>query len=151
MKVVIGIGNPYRRDDGVGPALAERLTTLVASDVDVRVLDGEPTALLEAWTGARLAIVVDAVLGSPPRPGQIHRTNVAALARSSGTSSHGLGVPEAIELGQALDRLPEHLIVYAVEAADVGYGTELSPAVEAALPELLDAVLTDLERVDPDE
>jgi hydrogenase maturation protease len=146
MNVVIGIGNPYRRDDGIGPAFAERLATLVPPDVDVHVLDGEPTALLDAWTGAQLAIVVDAVLSTPPQPGQIHRTNLTALTRSSGTSSHGLGLPEAIELGRALDRLPEHLIIYTVEAADVSYGTDLSPALAAALPQLLDAVLTDLEQ-----
>ena len=145
MKVVIGIGNPYRRDDGVGPILTERLAKLVMSDVDVQVLDGEPTGLLDAWTGARLAIVVDAVLSEPPRPGQIHRTSMSTLTSSAATSSHGLGVPEAVELGRALDRLPAQLIVYAVEAADVGYGTGLSPAVAAAIPELLDAVLTDLE------
>ena len=145
MKVVIGIGNPYRNDDGVGPALAERLAKLVTSDVDVRVLDGEPTALLDAWTDAQLAIVVDAVLCEPARPGQIHRTSTTALNSNSATSSHGLGVPEAVELGEVLGRLPERLIVYAVEAADVGYGTDLSPAVAAALPELLDAVRIDLE------
>src|SRR5262249_40582235 len=33
MKVVIGIGNPERRDQGVGPVLAERLAKLVMSDV----------------------------------------------------------------------------------------------------------------------
>jgi hydrogenase maturation protease len=146
VNVVIGIGNPYRRDDGIGPALAGRLTRLGLSNVDVRVLDGEPTSLLEAWTGARLAIVVDAVLCRPARPGQIHRTSLPGLAGRPATSSHGLGVPEAIELGRALDRLPGRLIVYAVEAADVGFGTDLSPEVAAALPELLDAVLTDLER-----
>jgi hydrogenase maturation protease len=146
MRVVIGIGNPYRRDDGIGPALAERLTRLALTNVDIRVLDGEPTGLLDAWTGARLAIVVDAVLGKPARPGQIHRTSLPELARAPAASSHGLGVPEAVELGQALGRLPDRLIVYAVEAADVGFGTDLSPEVAAALPELLDAVLTDLER-----
>jgi hydrogenase maturation protease len=146
MRVVIGIGNPYRRDDGVGPALAERLTRLGISNVDIRVLDGEPTGLLDAWTGASLAIVVDAVLSQPARPGQIHRTSLPDLARAPAASSHGLGVPEAVELGRALHRLPDRLLVYAVEAADVGYGTELSPAVAAALPELLDAVLTDLEK-----
>jgi hydrogenase maturation protease len=146
MRVVIGVGNPYRRDDGVGPALAERLARLNMSDVDIRVLDGELTGLLDAWTGARLAIVVDAVLCQPARPGQIHRTSLADLAHQPATSTHGMGVPEAYELGTVLDRLPERLIVYAVEAADVGYGTELSPEVAGALPELLDAVLTDLER-----
>jgi hydrogenase maturation protease len=53
-------------------------------------------------------------------------------------------VPEAVQLGQALDRLPERLIIDAVEAADVGHGTGPSPAVAATLPELLDAILADL-------
>ncbi len=148
MTVVIGIGNPYRRDDGIGPALADRLTGLGLSNVDVRVLDGEPTGLLDAWTGAALAIIVDAVICQPARPGRIHRTTLPRLTGAPATSSHGLGIPEAIELGRALDRLPDHLIVYAVEAADVGFGTELSPEVAAALPELLDAIRTDLERSD---
>jgi hydrogenase maturation protease len=146
VKVVIGVGNPYRRDDGVGPALADRLARIGLSDVDIRVLDGEPTGLLDAWSGAQLAIVVDAVLSRPARPGQIHRTNLTTPVGPSATSSHGLGVPEAVELGRALDRLPGHLIVYAVEAEDVGYGAGLTPKVAGALPELLDAVLTDLER-----
>lgn len=140
MKVVIGIGDPHRRDEGVGPALVERLTRLGMSDVDIRVSDGEPAKLLEAWTGARLAIVVSSVLSRPARPGQIHRKKL------SGSDTHGLGVSEAVEIGRAQGRLPDHLIVYAVEAADVGDGTELSPAVAAAIPELLDAVITDLER-----
>ena len=145
MKVIIGIGNPYRRDDGIGPALAQRLTKLVTPDVDIRVLDGEPTGLLDAWTGARLAIVVDAVLSHPARPDQIPSTSMPTLTGTPATSSHGLGVPEAVRLGQALDRLPKRLIVYAVEAADLGHGTGLSPAVAATLPELLDAILADLE------
>lgn len=142
MKVVIGIGDPGRRDDGVGPALAGRLTKIGLPGVDVRVLDGEPAGLLDAWAGARLAIVVDAIIHKPARPGQIHRNLISAKTPTS--DAHGRGVPEAVELGRAQDRLPDRLIVYAVEAANVGEGTELSPAVAGALPELLDAILTDL-------
>jgi hydrogenase maturation protease len=142
--VVICVGNPYRRDDGVGPALADLLTRLPASTVDVVVADGEPAQLLDAWTGVGLAIVVDAVLCEQPQPGRIHRTSMADLAASSFTSSHGMGVPEAALLGAALDRLPQRLVVYAVEAAHLGFGTDLSPEVAAALPELVIAVLTEI-------
>ncbi len=142
MKVVIGIGNPGQRDDGIGPALAGRLTRIGLPGVDVRVLDGEPDSLLDAWAGARLAIVVDAILHQPARPGQIHRNIISA--QTAAATAHGRGVPEAIELGRARERMPDRLIVYAVEAANVSDGTDLSPAVAAALPELLDAVLTDL-------
>ncbi|HEU5469298.1 MAG TPA: hydrogenase maturation protease [Actinophytocola sp.] len=145
MKVVIAIGNPYRRDDGVGPALAELLTQRKLSDVHIEVLDGEPTRLLDAWAGAPLAIVIDAVLCQPAHPGRIHRTNLDQLpAGTPAASSHGLGIPEAVQLGTVLDRLPQRLIVYAVEAADIGFGIDLTPEVAAALPALLDAVLTDV-------
>ena len=142
MKVVIGIGDRGRRDDGVGPALAERLTRIGLPGVDIRVLDGDAAGLLDAWTGARLAIVVDAIIHQPARPGQIHRNIISAATPP--TTAHGRGIPEAVKLARAEDRLPGKLIVYAVEAADLGAGSDLSPAVAAALPELLDAILTDL-------
>jgi hydrogenase maturation protease len=141
--VVIGIGNPYRCDDGVGPALVNELNQL--SDVDTVLADGEPTQLLDAWSGAKLAIVVDAVLCDPAHPGRIHRTGMDDLASAgSATSSHGMGVPEAVLLGAILNRLPQHLVVFAVEAAHLGFGTDLSPEVAAALPELLSAVLREI-------
>jgi len=137
MRVLIGIGNAHRRDDGVGPALVERVSKLLPPNVRASALDGEPAGLLDVWAGARLAIVVNAVLHRPARPGQIHRTTTM-------TGPTSPFVTEAVKLGQAKDRLPDRLIAYAVEAADLGDGTELSPAVAAALPELLDAVLTDI-------
>ncbi len=143
--VVIGIGNPYRGDDGAGPALAARIEALDLSDVDVVIADGEPAALLDAWTGRDLAVVVDAVLCDPPRPGRVHRTALRDITGlRSATSSHGLGVPEAVLLGAALDRLPTKLVVFAVEAADLGFATALSPAVAAALPGLVDDILAEI-------
>ena len=47
-RVVIGIGNPYRRDDGVGPALIEALETTGLPGVRLVAADGEPAALIDA-------------------------------------------------------------------------------------------------------
>ena len=38
--------------------------------------DGEATRLLEAWTGAATAIVIDAVAGGAAAPGTLHRLDV---------------------------------------------------------------------------
>jgi hydrogenase maturation protease len=143
--VVIGVGSAYRRDDGIGPAVAAEVARSAPAGVVVHVLDGEPTALLEAWTGASLAVVVDALrTDGEPRPGRVHRTDLATVeVVGSGASSHGLGVPEAYALGRELDRLPRRLVVYAVEVADVRQGTELTPAVAAAVPVVAAAVLAD--------
>ena len=71
--VVIGLGNEFRRDDGAGPAVIELLRAQPLRDVELLVSEGEPGGLLTDWTGAALAIVVDAMVASPPNPGQLHR------------------------------------------------------------------------------
>ena len=143
--VIIGVGNEFRRDDGIGPALVEYLRPLDLPRVRLVIADGEPTQLLDAWSGADLAVVVDAVLLEPSVPGRIHRTSVEQIPRGGRVaSSHGLGIPEALLLGQALDRIPRRMAVFAVEAAELGHGNGLSAAVAAALPDLAEAVLAEL-------
>ncbi len=142
--VVIGIGNPYRRDDGIGPAAAAALGELHLPDADVVAADGEPAALIETWTGRKLAVIVDAVRREPSTPGRIWRSTAADLHGGAVASSHALGIPEALHLAQVLGRVPGQLVVYAVEAACLDLGEGLSPAVSAALPQLLRAVLAEL-------
>lgn len=144
--VVIGVGNEFRRDDGAGPAVIALLSGQVPEDVALAVSDGEPTRLIEAWAGIPLAIVVDAVRAEPPVPGRLHRLVLDDSATELGgrVSSHGLGLGDAIGLGRALDRMPDRLIVHAVEAADLGQGAGLSPAVASVIGALTGAVLRDL-------
>jgi hydrogenase maturation protease len=140
VNVVIGVGNPYRRDDAVGLVVAE---TVARRGLRAVQSDGEPAGLLLAWEGADLAVIVDAVVCEPATPGRIHRTLTLPAARG-GTSSHGLGIPDAVALATALDRMPRRLVVYAVEAGDVSLGVGLSDPVAHAVPWLVDRVLADL-------
>jgi hydrogenase maturation protease len=144
--VVIGVGNEFRHDDGIGPEVVARLRGRAADGVRLEISDGEPARMIEAWTGASLAVVVDAVLADPPSPGRLHRLVVegADLADTRPVSSHGLGLGASIALARALGRMPDRLIVHAVEAADVGHGVGLTPAVAAAADALTAAVLGDL-------
>jgi hydrogenase maturation protease len=147
--VVIGIGNEFRRDDGAGPAVVARLRGRLPDDVCLLVSDGEPTRLIEAWAGAPVAVIVDAVRAEPALPGRLHRLVMhradAIVTRPA--SSHGLGLDCAIGLAQALDRMPGMLILHAVEAADVGQGPGLTPAVAAVIDTLAAAVRRDLDSV----
>jgi hydrogenase maturation protease len=144
--VVIGVGNEFRHDDGAGPAVIARLQGLAPPGVRLMVTDGEPTRLIEAWTGADLAVVVDAVRADPPRPGRIHRFVVDRPGAGPGraASSHGLGFDDAIRLAVALDRMPGRLIVHAIEAADLSQGPGLTASVAAAVGTVARAVLDDL-------
>jgi hydrogenase maturation protease len=148
--VVIGIGNPYRRDDGIGPAVADAIDRLHLPGVRVVMSDGEPVGLLAAWADADLAIVVDAIRHEPPRPGRIHRLTASQLGSDGGgTSSHGFGVPYALRLGGALHRQPGHLVVIAVEGADFTDGAGLSGPVSAAVPDTVAAVRAELTGAEP--
>lgn len=138
--VVIGIGNPDRRDDGVGPAVA-RLAARRLPGVTVMTCPAEPTAVLDAWDGAALAVIVDAAAGGTP--GRVRRCALGDLVHAAPVSSHDLQLGQIWELGQALGRAPGAAVVVAVDVADTGYGQGLSPAVSAALPEAARTV-TDL-------
>ena len=142
---VIGVGNPYRRDDGIGPAIVAEIARRCPAGVTLTVADGEPSQLLEAWAGMDLAVVIDAVLCEPCAPGEIHRTSLGApLQGMSAASTHGLGIPDAVRLAQVLELAPRELVVFAVEAADLGFGVGLSAAVADAVPALVQAVLAEV-------
>jgi hydrogenase maturation protease len=143
--VVIGIGNPFRNDDGIGPAVAAQIEEQRLPGVRVVMSDGEPAGLLEAWSGADLAVVVDAIHRVPASPGRLHRLTASQL-ETGGTaaSSHGFGMPDALRLGGALGQLPRRMVILAVEAADTGAGSGLSQPVAAALPEVVAAIMTEL-------
>jgi hydrogenase maturation protease len=140
--VVIGVGNALRSDDGVGPAVADRLRALAAG-VDVVTCEDEPTRLLDAWSGAEAALVVDAV-SSGAAPGSVHRFDASAQALPAGVfrgSTHAFGVGETIELARALGRLPQRVVVYGVEGAGFAAGEGLSPEVEAVVEPLAHELL----------
>jgi hydrogenase maturation protease len=140
--VVIGVGNSYRGDDEAGLAVAQRLRARLHG-VEVVESDGEPTRLLDAWTGARLAIVVDAVHSHDAPPGHVHRFDVGpeglALTESL-PSTHGMGPGDAIALGRALGRLPERLLIYGIEGDDFGEGAAITLQVARAIDEVVERV-----------
>jgi len=146
-RIVVGVGNSWQSDDGAGLAVARRLRELVPEDVDVLELEGEPVTLVEAWAGADEAWVVDAV-SSGARPGTVHRVDAAEapLPRELSTAStHLFGIGESVELARSLGRLPERLVVYGIEAAQISAGPELSPEALAGVEETIKRLLQELE------
>jgi hydrogenase maturation protease len=140
--LVVGVGNAWAGDDAAG-LLVARIVRERAPGVQVIEHEGEPTALLEAWEGAALAVVVDATSGGG-RPGEVRvmdATDAPLPAAFTGTSTHAFGLAEAIELGRALGRSPGRLLVVGVEGARFEAGAEPGPEVAAALEGAADQVL----------
>ena len=144
--VVVGVGEPFRRDDGCGPRVVRALRGRL--DPSVRLVERvhEWTELLDLWDGAELAVVVDA-MRSGGAVGSVVRLEGEELRRAAlerAPSSHGLSVRDAYELGWALGRLPRRLVLYLIEATDMEPGAELSPEVERAVGQAAEAVVAEL-------
>lgn len=149
--VVIGVGNPFRRDDGAGPAVAERLRAQRLTGVRLEVSSGAAADLIELWDGARLAVVVDALRVDPATPGRIHRFSLVPhtdwsteIGRSPSTE-----FGETVALARALGRLPQRLVLFGIEAGDLGFGPGLSPAVAAAAGRIAVKIINEVSRYRP--
>ena len=140
---VIGVGNRWRRDDAVGLEVAAALRQ---RGVAARDAEGEPVELMDLWDGFDAAIVVDAAR-SGAAAGAVHRVEASdggLPAELSATSTHTLGIGEAIELARALGRLPARVLVLAVEGKEFSAGEGLTPAVAAAVDDVVEAVLAEV-------
>jgi hydrogenase maturation protease len=142
--LVIGLGNALRHDDDAGLEVARLVRARVdASAIAVLEYEGEPLGLIERWSSATAAILVDATR-SGAAPGAITRFDAAAGPMPSelggSPSTHAVGLAEAVELARELGRLPARVVVYGVEGARFDAGSGLSPEVRAAVPSLAEAV-----------
>jgi hydrogenase maturation protease len=137
--LVIGVGNRYRSDDGVGPVVASKLGAMNLPSVVACEESGEGAALMEAWKGAEHVIIIDAA-SSGSLPGTLHTINAQSQRIPSSFfhySSHAFSVAEAIELARALGQLPPHLVLFGIEGKDFDAGLGLSPEVERSSEEVL--------------
>ena len=134
-RVIIGMGNEYRGDDAAGLIVARRLGGGAIES------SGDGAALIEAWRGAEVVIVIDAARSGAPA-GTIHRFDAREreLPREAFASTHAFGLAEAVELSRALGELPPRMIVYAVEGAGFDAGAGLSPEVERAIGVLVERI-----------
>jgi hydrogenase maturation protease len=150
---VIGVGNPFRGDDGIGHRVVDLIAELQEAErrrpnpprgrpLELRWSDGEPSRLLDDWQGIDVCVVVDAmVTGAEPGTVRLFDALADQLPAAAATSSHGSGVAEAVALGTALDDLPRRLLVVGVEVAHVADGQGLSEELEAVVPRARRVVL----------
>ena len=135
---VIGIGNKFRNDDGIGLLVAEQLKEFSIPGVQVVALSGEGGDLLGAWSDTDTVFLIDAV-SSGSSTGTIRRIDVNHQVIPTELfhhSTHAFSVVDCIELAKILGTLPERCILFGIEGKDFGMGTTISPAVKRAAGEV---------------
>jgi hydrogenase maturation protease len=145
--VVVGLGNGYRKDDGVGVVAADAIKEVASPQVRVVTNVSDPARLLDAWQGTGLAVVIDAAEGNPSTLGHVRRWATSDLTHiSEGLSSHSIDIGATYALAEALGRAPAAMVVFTVDVLDTGHGVGLNRQVADAVPEVVRLVLDEINR-----
>ncbi len=153
--LVVGLGNPILTDDGIGVIVANKVEKALGSlDLDsVTVTEASVGGLrlMELMVGFDRVILIDAILSSNgAKPGTIQFMSLEDLSDISPTQhsacAHDTSLITALELGKHLGlNLPEDIIIYAVEVANVcDFSDQPTPAVAEAVPKVTELVLNEL-------
>lgn len=139
-RLVIGIGNPLRGDDGVGALLAEQAAVLTAADpagpVAVRSVQQLTPELAEELARLDAVLFIDAWLapvGAVPQLQPLSPLGAASDGASGG--SHRLEPATLLALSQALYGRPPAAHGLLVPGHGFEHGTALSAELQAALPQ----------------
>lgn len=133
--LVLACGNTLRRDDGVGPRLAEWAAERFRTDSHVRVI------MRQQWTpdlakdiaDAGSVLFVDSSVDSAP--GRVCLIPVEAKKNDSGSTTHQLDAPRLLGLSYSLyGSLPANAMLLTVGAGSTEMGESFSDCVKAALP-----------------
>lgn len=148
---VLGLGNVLLGDDAFGPYVVRQLEAQWELPEGVEVHDlGTPGGdLIPFLTDAAAVIVVDTVSSSGP-PGSVRlyrRDELPPTSLGPRTSPHEPGLFEALATAELVERAPHEALLVGVVPHTVDTGTGLSPDVLAAVGEVLDAIVAELERL----
>ena len=145
--LVVGLGNPLRGDDGIGPHAIQMLLARALPE-DVEVVEGgtQGLGLVSLMEGWRRVILVDAANVGQPPGGFVRFTPREARLMGSDQpmSVHNAGLREALLLAETLELLPDKIVIYGMQPANIDWSNGLSPQVEAAMPKLVSAILDEL-------
>jgi hydrogenase maturation protease len=147
---VLGCGNTLVGDDGVGIRTIERLQQIKLPP-NVEVIDAGVggLAILSWIEDADKVIIIDAVQTDNEPPGTVYEFTDKELPPSNMfmLSLHDLNLVDTINVGRMVQKMPDEIVIIGVEVKRVAEFTkELTPEVEAAVPEVLDLVLKELSK-----
>ena len=145
--LVLALGNPLMGDDGFGLAVLADLRRNTEAQGPLILMDGGTWGmnLLPAVESASRLLLIDAIkVGA--QPGTMVRLERDELPRyfSHKISPHQVDLREILALAELRGTLPPEIVALGVQPESVTFRLALSPAVEAMVPAVTDAVLRQL-------
>ena len=140
--LILGVGNPLRGDDGVGPEVIRLLQGDQLTE-NADLLDGgtDGLNLIEDIQAYERAIIIDAVdMRAPVGTVRVFSPDEAKInIVSEALSTHGFGLGEVIALLQQLGCKTE-LTIIGVQPRSTNFGEPMSEEVAGAVDQVLSLV-----------
>lgn len=144
--LILGLGNPILCDDAAGLQAARQLYELLG-DQDIDLVEAAVAGMqtVQLLSGYDRAVVID-VIQDETRVGEVWRIDTDDLENVSSTSSHGIGLGQALRLARLMGLpVPGQILVYAIAAAETQtFGETLTPKLAKALPAIVRRIAADL-------
>ena len=144
--LILGVGNPLRKDDGIGVHIAHELEKF-GMPQGVKVLDAgtENLALVDRMREAPTVVFLDAVeMGENPGTVKLFtQQDVVMVGKKRALSLHEIGLPQVFFVA-SLQGVSPDIVIVGIQPKDLGWGTGLSPELERAVPHIVEYVLAEI-------
>lgn len=144
---VLGVGNRYRGDDGAGLVAIDALEKKIPKEVHLHRVRSDIGEVLDLFARYPVVYVIDAYAAAPSEEPwrRIDLMREPVFVENPLTSTHGFTIKEAFELAKTLGGLPSTLILYAISGRFFSLSAEISPAVLAAVDQVVCHLLNEKE------
>jgi hydrogenase maturation protease len=148
--MILGVGCILYSDEGFGVRIVQEMEKQYAFAENISLVDGGVLGvnLLGVISQPDYLIVVDAIRNRG-NPGDLYRLEGEQIPERirAKNSLHQVDLLEALTLCQALDKVPETVIL-GVEPEDIEtLGVELTPTTRAKVDQVINLVLAELDRL----
>ena len=170
--IVLGVGNPILRDDGVGIHVIQQLKQQI-NDPNVTIdeaLTGG-MSLLDLILGYDKAVLVDAIKVENAQPGEVKRFSLNDFSSVHSCNPHDVSLKEAVQLAEKIGekRIPDEIVIIGItvnnhytklcdmrfhdkiqserlSVAEFTFGEQLSPEAAGAVPKAVEMILSELRK-----
>ncbi|EKD70559.1 MAG: hypothetical protein ACD_46C00495G0002 [uncultured bacterium] len=135
---VLGIGSPFGEDQAGWKALEIlksrlSLNAILSPYIQMECHDRPGSNLIELMRDANTVFLIDAVK-SGQMPGIIHRLQNDEIQECKNLiSTHHMGVAQSLQLGNALNELPNNIILYGIEISHSDLQLTISEPVKRGI------------------
>ena len=142
---IIGVGNPLRKDDGIGLLLLNYIKKESHRlPESISFIDGGTggMSLLHIFNRFEVIILLDAVdfKGQPGETRFFTLDEIQSQKQVSTVSTHNADLFQIIQIGQKLNECPKKIFVFGVQPNDVSFGEGLTEPVKSRIGDIVKAM-----------